>query len=102
MLTCTPTLTWGLLLKRSFGFPRTLVFTSMPFAMAGLLSCAASKTMTADLGSDGGAPCLVDDMVIPTNQEGICFASNGSSMVCPAHACAPTDCPAGCTYEPLV
>lgn len=90
-------------MKRSYAFPRKLVYKSFPLAMLGLVACGGSKTATTDDAStDGGRPCLVDDMVIPENEQGFCITANGSTMVCPQHACVPADCPTGCTYEPLV
>ena len=94
-------------MKRSYAFPRKLIYKSIPLAMAGLLSCGGgggktssndgSPSMTADLA--GTCP-VIDDMG-DRALAGTCFASNGSNANCPTFACSQADCPNGCDFEVL-
>jgi hypothetical protein len=92
-------------LKRSYAFPRKLIYKSIPLAMAGLLSCGGgTKTSSNDgspsMNADLAGTCPIDDMgdqVLP----GTCFATNGSGQTCPTFACSQADCPNGCDFEVL-
>ncbi len=92
--------------------PDKLVYTALPFAMAGALACSSSGVKTASDASSGDGP------VNPTDAQGdtlpmldaasdVCAAyycaSTGQidGAVCPGPVCDLSECPADSGCEPL-